>query len=120
MDVEPLHKIAENDETELTIFDLNDIRFSKNWGEKSHPYSKRYVPFMEIALFHHSDKSGKVKIEVLNDESKSLTSWEEEVSKGYQSFDWYCKIGKDFISKGKYELKFTLGKVEYKESFEVK
>jgi hypothetical protein len=75
---------------------------------------------MEISLFYNSDKSEELKIELLNEEDKSLTSWEQVVSKGYQSFDWNCKIGEEFISKGKYELKFTLGKEEYKESFEVK
>ncbi len=119
-DVEPLQKIAQNEENKLVAFDVEDIRFSKNWGEKSHPYSKAYLPEMEIALFHNSDKRAKVKIEVLNEEGKSLTSWEEELSKGYQSFEWNCKIGDDFISKGKYELKFTLGKEEHKEGFEVK
>ncbi|WP_375578428.1 glycosyl hydrolase [Marivirga tractuosa] len=119
-DVKPLHKISQNQENKLVTFDLDDIRFSKNWGEKSHPYSKAYLPEMEIALFHNSDKRAKVKIEVLNEEGKSLTSWEEELSKGYQRVDWNCKIGDDFISKGKYELKFTLGKEEHKEGFEVK
>jgi photosystem II stability/assembly factor-like uncharacterized protein len=119
-DVKPLHKIAQNETDKLVTFDVGDIRFSKNWGEKSHPYSKEYLPKMEIALFHDSNKEAKLQIEVLNEEGKSLTSWEEKLSKGYQSFDWNCKIEDDFISKGKYELKFTLGKEEYKEGFEVK
>ena len=119
-DVKPLHKISQNQENKLVTFDVEDIRFSKNWGEKSHPYSKAYLPNMDIELFYDADKNVKVKIEVLNEEGESLTSWEEELYKGYQSFNWNCKIGDDFISKGKYELKFTLGKEEHKEGFEVK
>ncbi|SMG33386.1 Sortilin, neurotensin receptor 3 [Marivirga sericea] len=120
MDVEPLHKIVRNAGDHLVTFGLGDIRFSKNWGEKSHPYSKKYVPNMEIAVFHNSDKKANLKIEVLNEEGKSLTSWEEELSKGYQSFHWNCKIEDDFIAKGKYKLKFVLDKEENMESFEVK
>jgi len=120
MDVEPLHKIAQNEESTLMTFDVDNIRFSKNWGEKSHPYSKEYLPQMEIALFYDAEKSKEVKIEVLNEEGESLSSWTEDLSKGYQSFNWNCKIGDEFIAKGKYELKFSLGKEEHKESFEVK
>ena len=121
MDVEALQKIALNTgKTNLVTFDLEDVRFSKNWGEKSHPYSNPYLPKLGIAVFYDSSKSSEVEIEVLNEDGEILTTWKEELSKGYQSFDWNCKIKEDFISKGKYELKFTVGKEEYKESFEVK
>jgi len=121
LDVKPIQKIAEkSDKQKLITFDLDNIRYSEKWGEKTHPYSKEYVPSLELPLYNNSSKEAAVKFELMNEEGNSIHSWTETSQKGFNSYTWDCKLNNSFIGKGKYKLKITMAKESYEQAFDVK
>ncbi|WNB17333.1 WD40/YVTN/BNR-like repeat-containing protein [Marivirga arenosa] len=121
LDVKPIQKIAEkSDKQKLITFDLDNIRYSERWGEKTHPYSKEYVPSLELPLYNNSSKEAAVKFELMNEEGNSIHSWTDTSQKGFNSYTWDCKLNNSFIGKGKYKLKITMAKESYEQAFEVK
>ncbi len=123
LDAKPLQQIAKDfDNNNVLSFAVNDLRFSDRWGSKRNPYSNDYYPEMEFSIFvKEQSKANKLIIDIKNEQGESIKKMELAPKGGFQKVKWNGELEeKKFIKKGKYEVLYTYGKEEQKQSFEVK
>lgn len=103
-DVKPLQQLTpENQDKPLIAFDIPNVRYSGNWGNIS--WFRNTEP--EISFVFYSSSSGKVNIQIKNDEDGLLNEFEKEVKKGLNHVTYELTINKmtpeqysAFVNKG--------------------
>lgn len=114
----------------ITIFDLNKIRYSSRWGNS---WSKWMQPFQSITTIQlFSNTSGEKEVEILSENNKKIQSFKVNLDKGFNYVDYdltlsekgrkslmkdnvtldinKAKNDKYYIPKGNYKIK--IGGVE--------
>jgi photosystem II stability/assembly factor-like uncharacterized protein len=126
---------------DLFVFDLSDINFNKNWGNKEDTWSDTIVPELSIILY--AEKPGTVKINILTEDSLNIRHLEFQSDAGLNFFKYdltvdnekeemylndikYTKkdkkteTGRLYLKPGKYTVEFDLNGFTDKKSFEIK
>ena len=141
MDVQPLQELASQDKQGLTLFEVDDIRFSDQWGEQSAPFREARKPELEILYFNpdgagsgsgQSTKSTTITMRIKSnedanedkDEPKELFTKKLDANRGFNRFTWDLIIDHDkpntFLGKGTYSIIITNKNQQDTVSFEVK
>ncbi|WP_289046265.1 sialidase family protein [uncultured Olleya sp.] len=114
----------------ITIFDLNKIRYSSRWGNSWSKWMQPFQPSTTIHLF--SNTSGEKEVEILSENNKKIQSFKVNLDKGFNYVDYdltlsekgrktlmkdnvtldinKAKNDKYYIPKGNYKIK--IGGVE--------
>lgn len=70
----------------ITIFDLNKIRYSSRWGNS---WSKWMQPFQSITTIQlFSNTSGEKEVEILSENNKKIQSFKVNLDKGFNYVDY--------------------------------
>jgi len=92
---------------DLVIFNLDDTKYVKNWGNKPSPWSKATTPGLDVVFY--SGKSGSYTAEIKTADNIVLSTTTLETDKGLNilSYDMaFSKTGKaGYLKKNKTKLK---------------
>ncbi|NNK83802.1 MAG: glycosyl hydrolase [Flavobacteriaceae bacterium] len=84
----------------ITLFDIDNVRYSKYWGTKRSPWSKAYEPSIKIPFF--SNAEAKQAVNILSEEGTLLQSFSVDAEKGFNYADYNLSItksGKEALMK---------------------
>ncbi|MBL7560666.1 glycosyl hydrolase [Olleya sp. YSTF-M6] len=70
----------------ITIFDLNKIRYSSRWGNSWSKWMQPFQPSTTIQLF--SNTSGEKEVEILSESNKKIQSFKVNLDKGFNYVDY--------------------------------
>jgi len=118
-----LEEYKEVKDKDLVIFELEDVRFSKGWGNSWSKWLEPNVPKFEIPFYSSKDESKMIQIKTEKD--IIVSSWKSETEKGFnfESYDLtfsekglkaYRKKNKDTDIEKKKNEKYYLPKGKYK------
>lgn len=118
-----LEKYKDVKDKHLVIFDLDDVRYSKNWGNSWSKWLEPNVPEFEIPFY--ASKSGSKTIIIKTEDDIVVHTWEAEIEKGFnfENYDLtfskkglkaYHKKHKDIDIEKKKNEKYYLPKGKYK------
>jgi len=122
----------------LYVYNISDISFDKNWGNKEDTWSDTIIPEQKFSFY--CNKAGNITIEIFNSDTINLKHMEFQSDKGFNFFKYDLSIDKekeDFVTKddkaaketltgkrylkpGKYTVKFALNGVSEEKTFEIK
>ncbi len=132
MDVKPLQAVAGRVSEPIVAFQLKDIKFSDQWGEKRYPYLQANTPGLDLR-YYVGQKAEEIKIEVYNEDNERVRTLSAPAAAiGFHSVPWDLKIMSYpkkkrkaapkpyYAPKGRYSLKFINGDAEDVVSFVVK
>ena len=124
MDVKPLQAVAGRVNEPIIAFQMDDITFSDQWGEKRYPYLEANTPGLNLK-YYVGQEAGEIKIEVYNADNELVRTLSAPgTTKGFHSLRWDLKITgyskkrrkvepqPYYAPKGSYTLKFINGDVE--------
>ncbi len=117
-----LEKYKDVKDKDLVIFDIDDVRYSKGWGDSWNKWLKPNVPKFEIP--YYSLKSGNKPVQIKTEEDIIVNSWKLETEKGFNFEDYdlafsekglkaYRKKHKDSNIEKKKNGKYYLPKGKY-------
>jgi len=132
--ISPLQQMSNDMKSEsVTIFDIDDVRFSSQWGSSWSQWTDSYEPEIDISFY--SNSSDKKSLEVFSDEGNLLNQMDVDADKGfnYASYDLTlnnkgrkallkeksdleideAKNGKYYLPKGKYIIKIDGASSEF-------
>lgn len=134
VDVKPFQKLKDGGTGKgIVAYEPGNVGFSKNWGEKRHPYLKSDNP--EVALNYYVGNAGEeLSIKVYNDKNELIQQMQGKSEKGFHITKWDLKVSDTpitkrkkgvsakmvYAKKGKYTIKFSNGSQTDEVSFEVK
>ena len=129
MDVTPIQKLSSQDDKQLVAFAPEDVNHSDRWGERSAPFRDPFMP--EIKLLYYIDKIEKnnsnVRLLVKNEEEQVVHELEFDSKAGFNHKSWDLVVdekseenGKEFLTKGTYNLEFIYNDKRSSVTFEVK
>lgn len=127
VDAKPLQAISGATDTAVKLFELNDLRFSDNWGTSRYPYVEPYNPKLGISYYVY--QSGTISLSVINESGETVRSWEVEAQKGFNKTNWDVKINVSkkkkqeelkYAGKGKYTLSVSAAGKKDQQKFEIK
>ncbi|MCD6544434.1 MAG: glycosyl hydrolase [Flavobacteriaceae bacterium] len=118
-----LEKYKEVKDKDLVIFDLDDVQFSKGWGNSWSKWLEPNVPEFEIA--YYASKIGSKKIQIKTEDDILVNSWNSKAKKGFNFEDYdltfsekglktYRKKHKETDVEKKKNDKYYLPKGKYK------
>jgi len=123
----------------VTLFKLQDIRHSKNWGKSWSKWLKPSTPSINVVFF--SKNKGTYTFEVLSENGSEIQEFTVEATIGlnYAKYDVTCnesygkrsfekediyiekaKNDRYYLPKGSYVLKVSLNGNESRQSFKIK
>lgn len=124
VDLKPLHQLAgRKPEDKVVMMKPGNVRFSKEWGKRDHPYEKHYEPELFVHYFLPAE-AGKVIFKVLDDKGKELHRMESEGQQGFNVLKWDMKttdkqkVG--YLQPGKYKFALEFGKSTSQVDWELK
>lgn len=133
MEVKPLQELAAQQEQEqqqeqqLTLFDVDDVRYSKQWGEQAAPFRDPQKPTLKILYFNATGKrtsNSPITLRVDNSDNKELFARKLDAKKGFNLVTWDLKPDQaepnTFLGKGTYSIILTNKNQQDSVSFEVK
>ena len=126
-DVRPLQGLKDLGEKQsLMAYEIREIRYRKNWGEKTFPYSQPNDPSVNFDFFlREGTESGRqVSITVRDADGKDHFQTELTASGGWNRYTWDLKKVKkgtpEYIGPGEYDVVFKLGFEEQTRKLKVK
>ncbi len=107
-DISTLQQLTkENFEKDLLIFDVDDIKYSENWGNTRSSWSEPTTPGLDITF--KTSKSGTYLVNVKTLDNIIISSVEVEADKGFNLLSYdvaFTKSGKSaYLRKNKTKLK---------------
>ena len=91
----------------LVIFKLDDVKYSKNWGDPPGPWSKATTPGLDVIFYCH--QAGTISAEIISNDGILVSNTTLEAEKGFNvlSYDMaFSKAGKAaYLKKNKTKLK---------------
>jgi len=136
IDISHIQKYTDIKDKELVIFDIDNIRHSKNWGSSWSKWFEANEPKLDIS--YYSSSSGNKTIKIISESGLVLNQWNVETVKGFnkEGYDFtfsekglkaYNKENKEsaieksknekyYLPKGKYSVKID----NISKEFEVK
>lgn len=107
-DISPLQRMtSETLAKDLVIFELNDTKYSKNWGNKPNPWSKASTPGLDVIFYSGKPSSYIAEIQTANNVVVSTTEFEADKGLNVLSYDMaFSKAGKEaYLKENKMKLK---------------
>jgi len=119
--LQPVREIAGKDlQHDFLVFEPTTIKHSTSWGEKRYPFSSMSDPVCEI--FYYVPQGGEtVKFEIFKEGIKMRGETFTAEDRGFNYFKWDLKVYAldqntqrkmdeyEFVEKGKYEGRLTMG-----------
>ncbi len=139
-DISTLQQLTkENFEKDLLIFDVDDIKYSENWGDTRSSWSEPTTPGLDITF--KTSKSGTYLVNVKTLDNIIISSVEVKADKGFNLLSYdvaftksgksaylrknktklkVAQNGKTYLTKGRYVLEISGNGQNEKISFEIK
>ena len=125
-DITLFHELHGRMNEDITIFSIDDLRYSGRWGSQSVAYREAFEPDFE-ASFYVKPKDGTrleivtVQIEVTLDDER-IYSTELQVKEGFNTFNWnlFNEQTQEYLQKGTYTLTINKGRSHHDATFEIK
>jgi photosystem II stability/assembly factor-like uncharacterized protein len=141
-DVQYIQQLSEDMlKKDLFVFELSEISFNKDWGNKYDTWSDTLIP--EITYTYFCNKPGNLKVNITTEDSLNIKHLEYQSDAGlnYMKYDLsvdgdkeelylndikYTKkdkktdMGKLYLKPGKYMVEFELNGITEKKLFEIK
>lgn len=131
MDVAPLQKLRKQAQDSLQVFQPKPLRYSERWGERRYAYLEPTVP--SSRLTYYVPQAGAVAIKVLNEEGNVVYEGQDQAVEGFNSWSWNVQrnrngqkgrrnktVEPEFLDKGTYTIRFTMGNQESATTLEIK
>jgi len=128
MDIKPLQELATQQEEKLTLFEVDDVRYSDQWGEQTAPFRDPQKPELAILYFNNTSSKRRsnspITLRVENSDNKKLFAKKLNAKRGFNIFTWDLKPDQaepnTFLGKGTYSILITSKNQQDSVSFEVK
>jgi photosystem II stability/assembly factor-like uncharacterized protein len=122
----------DNQQADIKIFDVKDVRFSNRWGTKRSTDKNYYTPSLKFSIF--SKSSHNVSFEIINNDKDILFSKSISLDKGYNFIDYNLTIlgnsdfglndksqnGKYYLQKGVYSIYIKTDNTTIENQFKIK
>ena len=122
----------DNQQSDIKIFDVKDVRFSERWGTKRSTDKNYYTPSLKFSIF--SKSSHNASFEIINNEKDILFSKSISLDKGYNFIDYNLTIlddadidlndksqnGKYYLQKGVYSISIKTDNTTIENQFKIK
>jgi len=127
MDVKPLHTVAKHQGQTILALKTDDIRHSKQWGERPAPYREINEPKIQW-LYWIGDKditNQQISITVKDKEGKIVKKLNDEASYGFNIFKWNLLIGdgndgqRTYLNPGEYTITYNINGSSDETTFKV-
>ena len=130
LDTTPFHELVDRLDEPVTLFSLDDIRYSSRWGNQSVDYRDPFEPNIELLYFaqeassrkrNQSTDSLEVSITFKRDDT-ILHATTLDVKKGFNTYNWilWDSTSSDYLTKGTYTVQITNGSSTHEQTFEIK
>ena len=121
-----------NQQADIKIFDVKDIRFSDRWGTKRSTDKNYFTPSVKFSIF--SKSSYNASFEIINNDKDVLFSKSISIDKGYNFIDYnltilddanvYSKVksqnGNHYLQKGDYFISIKTDNTIIENQFKIK
>ena len=122
----------DNQQADIKIFDVEDVRFSERWGTKRSTDKNYYTPSLKFSIFAKS--SHNASFEIINNDKVILFSKSISLDKGYNFIDYNLTIlgdadidlndksqnGKHYLQKGVYSISIKTDNTTIENQFKIK
>ena len=122
----------DNQQSNIKIFDVKDVRFSERWGTKRSTDKNYYTPSLKFSIF--SKSSHNASFEIINNEKDILFSKSISLDRGYNFIDYNLTIlddsdfnlndksqnGKYYLQKGAYSISINTDNTTIENQFKIK
>ena len=122
----------DNQQADIKIFDVKDVRFSERWGTKRSTDKNYYTPNLKFSIFSKSSHSAS--FEIINNDKDILFSKSISLDKGYNIIDYNLTIlddadidlndksqnGKHYLQKGVYSISIKTDNTTIENQFKIK
>ena len=122
----------DNQQSDIKIFDVKDVRFSERWGTKRSTDKNYYTPSLKFSIF--SKSSHNASFDIINNEKEILFSKSISLDKGYNFIDYNLTIlddadidlndksqnGKYYLQKGVYSISIKTDNTTIENQFKIK
>ena len=122
----------DNQQSDIKIFDVKDVRFSERWGTKRSTDKNYYTPSLKFSIF--SKSSHNASFEIINNEKDILFSKSISLDRGYNFIDYNLTIlddadidlndksqnGKYYLQKGVYSISIKTDNTTIENQFKIK
>jgi len=122
----------DNQQSDIKIFDVKDVRFSERWGTKRSTDKNYYTPSLKFSIF--SKSSHNASFDIINNEKDILFSKSISLNKGYNFIDYNLTIlddadidlndksqnGKYYLQKGVYSISIKTDNTTIENQFKIK
>ena len=122
----------DNQQSNIKIFDVKDVRFSERWGTKRSTDKNYYTPSLKFSIF--SKSSHNASFEIINNEKDILFSKSISLDRGYNFIDYNLTIlddsdfnlndksqnGKYYLQKGVYSISINTDNTTIENQFKIK
>ena len=112
-DLSNLRKLtSEKLEQMLVVLPIEKIKYDKTWGEERFPFGPKKIPTIKVPFYVNEALSEEeIKVKVINEEGKILTSMELPPRSGLSYYTWDLRTEKDdkFLEQGEYKVVFFVG-----------
>lgn len=101
LDIAPLQEL-ESTESELYLYEVNDMRHRNGWGDKRRPYSETNSPKLKMNVFSNVEQSAKLSVSI---DGTEIQNTNVQLKKGICEINYDLTI--DSAKKNKYEKILT-------------
>ena len=122
----------DNQQSDIKIFDVKDVRFSERWGTKRSTDKNYYTPSLKFSIF--SKSSHNASFDIINNKKDILFSKSISLDKGYNFIDYNLTIlddadidlkdksqnGKYYLQKGVYSISIKTDNTTIENQFKIK
>ena len=122
----------DNQQADIKIFDVKDVRFSERWGTKRSTDKNYYTPSLKFSIF--SKSSHNASFEIINNDKDILFSKSISLDKGYNFIDYNLTMlddgdidlndksqnGKHYLQKGVYSISIKTDNTTIENQFKIK
>ena len=122
----------DNQQADIKIFDVKDVRFSERWGTKRSTDKNYFTPSLNFSIF--SKSSHNASLEIINNNKDVLFSKSILLDKGYNFIDYNLTIlgdsdidlndksqnGKYYLRKGVYSISIKTDNTTIENQFKIK
>ena len=122
----------DNQQADIKIFDVKDVRFSERWGTKRSTDKNYYTPNLKFSIFSKSSHSAS--FEIINNDKDVLFSKSISLDRGYNFIDYNLTIlgnsdidlkdksqnGKNYLQRGVYSISIKTDNTTIENQFKIK
>lgn len=83
--------------TSITVFNVDEVRFSPRWGSQRSSWSDAFEPQVNVSFF--SNKEETKTISVINENNEILLTQKFDAQKGFNMWDYDLKVDNDAVKK---------------------